>query len=52
MAFSKDEKKCPKCGEDMKEYVTKYWCRNRYKCGHLIEKEWKFLKKHSRKGWK
>ena len=23
----------------VKEYITKYWCRNRYKCGHIIKKD-------------
>ena len=39
MLDKENEKKCPKCGEDMKEYINKYWCRNRYKCGHIIKKD-------------
>jgi ribosomal protein S27AE len=35
------ELKCPKCGEDMKEYVTRLTCRNK-ECGFTYTKQFQF----------
>ena len=32
-----EEMKCPKCGTDMKEYVTRFLCRNQ-NCKHEFKK--------------
>lgn len=37
------ELKCPKCGNDMKEYVTSFKCRNR-RCDFKYIKKFQFKK--------
>ena len=32
------ELKCPKCGEDMKEYVNTFRCRNKGNCNYEYKK--------------